>query len=70
MGDRAGIPFHPAGSLFAAGRISLHATDHIGLLVHRTFNASIDRAHIPGDGEWEYIHGPVPNDPEISELAP
>ncbi|KDN45192.1 hypothetical protein RSAG8_05107, partial [Rhizoctonia solani AG-8 WAC10335] len=49
------------------GRISLHATDHIGLLVHRTFNASIDRAHIPGKGEWEYVHGPVANDPEIND---
>ncbi|CAE7066023.1 unnamed protein product [Rhizoctonia solani] len=48
------------------GRISLHATDHIGLLIHRTFNASIDRAHIPGDGEWEYVHGPLENDPEIN----
>lgn len=49
------------------GRISLHATDHIGLLVHRTFNASIDRMHIPGDGEWEYVHGPAENDPEIGK---
>jgi hypothetical protein len=53
----------------AVGRISLHATDHIGLLVHRTFNVSIDRAHIPGDGEWEYVHGPVANDPELGECV-
>lgn len=51
------------------GRISLHATDHISLLVHRTFNASIDRAHIPGDGEWEYVHGPAENDPDIGKSA-
>ncbi|CCO27108.1 hypothetical protein RSOLAG1IB_04157 [Rhizoctonia solani AG-1 IB] len=56
----------PEVGMRITGRISLHATDHIGLLVHRTFNASIDRAHIPGDGEWEYVHGPVANDPEIN----
>ncbi|CAE6482884.1 unnamed protein product [Rhizoctonia solani] len=57
----------PEVGMRITGRISLHATDHIGLLVHRTFNASIDRAHIPGDGEWEYVHGPVANDPEIND---
>ncbi|KAJ1304967.1 hypothetical protein OPQ81_005706 [Rhizoctonia solani] len=56
----------PEVGMRITGRISLHATDHIGLLVHRTFNASIDRAHIPGDG-WEYVHGPVANDPEIND---
>ncbi|KEP49662.1 Rpb7p/Rpc25p/MJ0397 family SHS2 protein [Rhizoctonia solani 123E] len=56
----------PEVGMRITGRISLHATDHIGLLIHRTFNASIDRAHIPGDGEWEYVHGPVANDPEIN----
>ncbi|CAE6414916.1 unnamed protein product [Rhizoctonia solani] len=55
----------PEVGMRITGRISLHATDHIGLLVHRTFNASIDRAHIP-DGEWEYVHGPAANDPEIN----
>lgn len=55
----------PEVGMRITGRISLHTTDHIALLVHRTFNASIDRAHIPGDGEWEYVHGPVENDPEI-----
>ncbi|CAE6381739.1 unnamed protein product [Rhizoctonia solani] len=56
----------PEVGMRITGRISLHATDHIGVLVHRTFNASIDKAHIPGDGEWEYVHGPVANDPEIN----
>ncbi|KAG8746350.1 hypothetical protein FRC10_005339 [Ceratobasidium sp. 414] len=42
--------------------------NHIGLLVHRTFNASIDRAHIPDNGEWEYVHGPIANDPELGEF--
>ncbi|KAG8684234.1 hypothetical protein FRC09_015525 [Ceratobasidium sp. 395] len=55
----------PEVGMRITGRISLHATDHIGLLVHRTFNASIDRTHIPDNGEWEYVHGPVANDPEL-----
>ncbi|KAG9103040.1 hypothetical protein FRC06_000367 [Ceratobasidium sp. 370] len=55
----------PEVGMRITGRISLHATDHIALLVHRTFNASIDRAHIPDNGEWEYVHGPVANDPEL-----
>ncbi|KAG8779139.1 hypothetical protein FRC12_024613 [Ceratobasidium sp. 428] len=57
----------PEVGMRITGRISLHATDHIGLLVHQTFNASIDRAHIPDNGEWEYVHGPVANDPELGE---
>lgn len=55
----------PEVGMRIVGRISLHATDHIGLLVHRTFNASIGRAHIPDNGEWEYVHGPTANDPEF-----
>ncbi|QRV79399.1 DNA-directed RNA polymerase II subunit RPB7 [Ceratobasidium sp. AG-Ba] len=55
----------PEVGMRITGRISLHATDHIGLLVHRTFNASIARAHIPDNGEWEYVHGPAVNDPEF-----
>jgi DNA-directed RNA polymerase I subunit RPA43 len=35
------------------------------LLVHRTFNVSIPRHHIPID-TWEFEYGPAENDPEFS----
>ena len=47
-----------------AGKINLCSPDHISLLVHRTFNVSIPRHHIPTD-EWEFEHGPAENDPEF-----
>ena len=36
----------------------------MSLLIHRTFNASIPRYHIPGD-EWVFQYGPAENDPEL-----
>ena len=38
--------------------------------MHRTFNVSIPRHHIPTD-QWEFEYGPAENDPEFSaEVAP
>ncbi|KAJ2918508.1 hypothetical protein MD484_g1881, partial [Candolleomyces efflorescens] len=50
------------------GRINLSSPDHISLLVHRTFNVSIPRHHIPSD-EWEFEYGPAENDPEFQAEA-
>ncbi|KAJ7287617.1 hypothetical protein C8J57DRAFT_1284429 [Mycena rebaudengoi] len=40
------------------GKINLCSPDHISLLLHRTFNVSIPRHHIPTD-EWEFEYGPA-----------
>lgn len=45
------------------GKISLCSPDHIALLLHRIFNVSIPRHHIPVD-TWQFEHGPAENDPE------
>ncbi|EJD52759.1 hypothetical protein AURDEDRAFT_55684 [Auricularia subglabra TFB-10046 SS5] len=45
------------------GRVNLCSPDHISLLVHRTFNVSIPRHHIPQD-EYDYEWGSAENDPE------
>jgi len=50
------------------GRVSLCSPDHVSLLVHRTFNVSIPRHHIPTD-EWEFEYGPADNDPEFGTYA-
>lgn len=47
----------------AVGKINLCSPDHIALLLHRTFNVSIPRHHIPAD-TWQFEHGPAENDPE------
>jgi DNA-directed RNA polymerase I subunit RPA43 len=46
------------------GRINLCSPDHVSLLVHRTFNVSIPRRHIPAE-QWEFEYGPADNDPEF-----
>ena len=46
------------------GRVTLASPDHVSLLVHRTFNVSIPRHHIPAD-QWEFEYGPAENDPEF-----
>lgn len=46
------------------GRVNLCSPDHIALLVHRTFNVSIPRHHIPTD-TWEFEYGAAENDPEF-----
>jgi DNA-directed RNA polymerase I subunit RPA43 len=40
----------------------------VSLLVHRTFNVSIPRYHIPED-TWEFEYGPAENDPEFGPQA-
>ncbi|KAG6852231.1 hypothetical protein C0991_001810 [Blastosporella zonata] len=50
------------------GKINLCSPDHISLLLHRTFNVSIPRHHIPKD-EWEFEYGPAENDPEFGPEA-
>jgi DNA-directed RNA polymerase I subunit RPA43 len=47
------------------GKVNLCSPDHISLLVHKVFNASIPRHHIPTD-QWEFEHGPADNDPEFA----
>ena len=48
----------------AVGKINLCSPDHISLLLHRTFNVSIPRHHIPQD-QWVFEYGPAENDPEF-----
>lgn len=50
--------------LVIVGKISLCSPDHVSLLVHRTFNVSIPRQHLPTDN-WEFEYGPAENDPEF-----
>ncbi|PBK91388.1 hypothetical protein ARMGADRAFT_199703 [Armillaria gallica] len=50
------------------GRINLCSPDHISLLVHRTFNVSIPRHHIPSE-DWEFEYGPAENDPQFGPDA-
>jgi DNA-directed RNA polymerase I subunit RPA43 len=55
-------------ALYSAGKINLCSPDHVSLLVHRTFNVSIPRYHIPTD-EWEFEYGAAENDPEFGTNA-
>ncbi|KAK0195322.1 hypothetical protein F5146DRAFT_1100866 [Armillaria mellea] len=50
------------------GRINLCSPDHVSLLVHRTFNVSIPRHHIPSE-DWEFEYGPAENDPQFGPHA-
>ncbi|KIY74280.1 hypothetical protein CYLTODRAFT_385060 [Cylindrobasidium torrendii FP15055 ss-10] len=50
------------------GKISVCSPDHISLLIHRTFNVSIPRRHIP-ENTWEFEHGPAENDPDFGPDA-
>ncbi|KAJ7188353.1 hypothetical protein C8R46DRAFT_1054528 [Mycena filopes] len=45
------------------GKINLCSPDHISLLLHRTFNVSIPRHHIPTE-EWEFEHAPADAEPD------
>ena len=48
---------------YAAGRIKLCSPDHIAILIHRTFNVSIPRHHIPTDN-WEFEYGTLEEEEE------
>ncbi|KAF7376075.1 DNA-directed RNA polymerase I subunit rpa43 [Mycena sanguinolenta] len=50
------------------GKINLCSPDHISLLLHRTFNVSIPRHHIPTD-EWEFEHAPADADAAEANAA-
>ncbi|KZT21374.1 hypothetical protein NEOLEDRAFT_1139478 [Neolentinus lepideus HHB14362 ss-1] len=58
----------PHAGMKLVGRVNLCSPDHISLLVHRTFNVSIPRHHIPID-QWEFEYGPAENDPEFGPHA-
>ncbi|KAH9948666.1 hypothetical protein B0H21DRAFT_655967, partial [Amylocystis lapponica] len=58
----------PQVGMKLVGRVNLCSPDHVSLLVHRTFNVSIPRHHIPV-AEWEFEYGPVANDPEFGAAA-
>lgn len=63
------LPFHrDSRSGIQVGKISLCSPDHISLLVHKTFNVSIPRHHIPTQ-EWEFEYGAAENDPEFGAGA-
>ncbi|KAF9452342.1 hypothetical protein P691DRAFT_772335 [Macrolepiota fuliginosa MF-IS2] len=50
------------------GKVNLCSPDHVSLLIHRTFNASIPRHHISTD-DWDFEYGPAENDPEYGPEA-
>ncbi|TBU33678.1 hypothetical protein BD311DRAFT_711646 [Dichomitus squalens] len=54
----------PQVGMKLSGKINLCSPDHISLLVHRTFNASIPRHHITTDS-YGFEYGPAENDPEF-----
>ncbi|KAG1874667.1 hypothetical protein DFJ58DRAFT_758165 [Suillus subalutaceus] len=58
----------PSIAMKLVGKIILYSPDHVSLLLHRTFNVSIPRHHIPQD-VWEFEYGPAENDPEYGEGA-
>ncbi|KZW00259.1 hypothetical protein EXIGLDRAFT_711428 [Exidia glandulosa HHB12029] len=63
IGFRA-LVWGPTIGMKLKGKISLCSPDHVSLLVHRTFNVSIPRHHIPTD-DYEFMWGAAPNDPEF-----
>lgn len=62
---RARTTLTPRSRPAAGGKISLCSPDHISLLVHRTFNVSVPRHHIPTD-DYEFEWGVAPNDPDFA----
>ncbi|GLB37135.1 putative SHS2 domain found in N terminus of Rpb7p/Rpc25p/MJ0397 [Lyophyllum shimeji] len=58
----------PRVGMKLVGKVNLCSPDHVSLLLHRTFNVSIPRHHIP-KGEWEFEYGPAENDPEFGPEA-
>ncbi|THU95342.1 hypothetical protein K435DRAFT_829103 [Dendrothele bispora CBS 962.96] len=60
--------WRPHVGMKLVGKINLCSPDHISLLVHKTFNVSIPRHHIPVD-QWEFEYGAAENDPEYGAAA-
>ncbi|KAG8957947.1 hypothetical protein FRC03_009668 [Tulasnella sp. 419] len=58
----------PRVGMTLTAKVNLFSPDHISLLIHRTFNVSIPRNHIPKD-EYVFEYGPAENDPEFGAGA-
>lgn len=58
-------PTHGSLPPIAVGKVNLCSPDHVSLLIHRTFNASIPRHHLPADN-WDFEYG---HDPEFGPEA-
>jgi len=61
------LVWSPTRGMKLTGRVTLCSPDHVSLLVHRTFNVSIPRHHIPTD-QWEFEYDPAENDPEFGDV--
>ncbi|KAF4598310.1 hypothetical protein EYR38_006707 [Pleurotus pulmonarius] len=61
------VIWSPRVGMKITGKVNLCSPDHISLLVHRTFNVSIPRRHIPMN-DWEFEYGPAENDPEFGAV--
>ncbi|KAF9263441.1 hypothetical protein L218DRAFT_973215 [Marasmius fiardii PR-910] len=64
----AATVWRPRVGMKLVGKINLCSPDHISLLVHKTFNVSIPRHHIPTD-QCAFEYGPAENDPEFGADA-
>ncbi|KAF8647147.1 hypothetical protein AX16_006978 [Volvariella volvacea WC 439] len=62
------LVWSPAVGTKLIGKVNICSPDHVGLLVHQTFNVSIPRHHIPTDS-WEFEYGAAENDPEFGPAA-
>ncbi|KDQ27825.1 hypothetical protein PLEOSDRAFT_1065164 [Pleurotus ostreatus PC15] len=62
------VIWSPRVGMKITGKVNLCSPDHISLLVHRTFNVSIPRRHIPIN-DWEFEYGPAENDPEFGAVS-
>ncbi|KAK1232633.1 hypothetical protein PQX77_004195 [Marasmius sp. AFHP31] len=60
--------WRPRVGMKLVGKINLCSPDHVSLLVHKTFNVSIPRHHIPTE-QYEFEYGPAENDPEFGGAA-
>ncbi|KAK7035524.1 hypothetical protein VNI00_011817 [Paramarasmius palmivorus] len=60
--------WRPRVGMKLEGNINLCSPDHISLLVHKTFNVSVPRHHIPTES-YIFEYGPAENDPEYGAGA-
>ncbi|KAM6502343.1 hypothetical protein JOM56_002320 [Amanita muscaria] len=60
------VIWSPQVGMKLVGKIKLSSPDHIALLIHRTFNVSISRDHIPAD-EWEFEPGTEEDEAKLSD---
>ncbi|KAI0072665.1 hypothetical protein K474DRAFT_1667564 [Panus rudis PR-1116 ss-1] len=64
----AATVWSPQIGMKLVGKVNLCSPDHVSLLLHRTFNVSIPRHHIPTEN-WAFEYGPAENDPEFGAEA-